>query len=107
MTQWDIAERLGVDQSTISRDVRTLRQRWQKAAQEDMQRYIGEMVAIYKLLIGAHLPLAIAGKARSAEVVMSALEKMAVLMGLNQPTKQQIDLGEFPALRILRMGDEG
>ena len=90
-TQWAMAEELGVDQSTISRDIKTLRQRWQKQAHDDMQRYVAEIVATYQLVIGAHLPLALSGKTRSAEVVMTALEKIATLLGLNAPTRQQVE----------------
>ena len=104
-TQWDIADELGVDQSTISRDIKTLRQRWQKSAQNDMQRYIAEMAATYRVLVGAHLPLAIQGKTRSAEVVMTAQEKLATLMGLNQPTRQEIEQKTTTMVQIIPDGD--
>lgn len=105
-TQWDIAGELGVDQSTISRDIKTLRQRWQKSAQNDMHRYISEIVAVYKLIIGAHLPLALQGKTRSAEVVMAAQEKLATLMGLNQPTRQEIEQKTTTMVQIIADGDD-
>lgn len=90
-TQQEIADELAVDQSTISRDIRTLRQRWKRSALRDTDRRIGEQDATYQQLIVAHLPLALAGKTRSAEVVINALEKQSKLLGLDQPTKQKID----------------
>lgn len=106
LTQQQIADQVGVSQQQVSKDVRALRLRWQKSALADTDRRIGEQDATYQQLISAHLPLALSGKTRSAEVVIAALEKQAKLLGLDQPTKQQIDLGEFPALRILRMGED-
>lgn len=91
-TQEDIAAELGVDQSTISRDIRTLMSRWRKTALDKTDERVGLQDAQYKSIIGAHLPLALQGKTRNAEVVMQALAQQSKLLGLDRPEKQQVDM---------------
>ncbi len=105
MTQEEMASRLGVDQSTISRDIKVLMSRWQKSALNKTDERVGLQDAQYKAIIGAHLPLALQGKTRNAEVVMQALAQQAKLLGLDRPEKQQIDM-DVTRYQIIGVSDE-
>ena len=45
MTQTELAERLGVDRSTVSRDLQAVRQQWVEAATADYDTALGEELA--------------------------------------------------------------
>lgn len=91
ITQTELGEKYGVSQVQISRDVKTLRERWQKSANIDTGARVAIQDAQYNEVIGAHMPLAQQGKTRNAEVVMQAMAQQAKLLGLNRPEKQEIE----------------
>lgn len=106
VTQTTLANTYGVSQQQISADIRTLKTRWQKSALSNTDERIGIQDAQYKAIIGAHLPLALQGKTRSADVVISALEKQSKLLGLDQPTKQQIGMDGTLRVEIVGVAEE-
>lgn len=93
-TQAQLADMLGddVDQSTVSRDIATLRRRWQHSALAKTDARIGLQDARYEAMIAAHWPAAMQGKTRNAEVVMQAMAQQSKLLGLDQPEKQDLNL---------------
>lgn len=105
-TQQQLAEEFDVDQSTISRDLATLRKRWEKQALVNVDARIGLQDAQYNALISAHMPVALNGKTWNASVVMQALAQQAKLLGLDRPVKQQVDIGGGIRLEIVGMADE-
>lgn len=105
-TQESIADELGVDQSTVSRDTKSLLNDWRKSALDKVDERVGLQDAQYTALIAAHWPLAMQGKTRNAEVVMQAMSQQSKLLGLDRPEKQQIDMDAGVRVEILGIADE-
>ena len=101
-----IASELGVSAATINRDFKALDREWQARAVDDIATEKGLDLDRTERLIQAHWQDAIKGKWLATDRVLALMQHRAKLLGLEAPAKQDITLGEFPALRILRMGDE-
>lgn len=104
--QVELAERYGVGQSQISDDIKLINKRYRDAALIDTQERIGKQLAAYDAIKESHLPLAIEGKTRSAEVVMQALTGEAKLLGLEAPAKQDITMDAGVRVEIVGVADE-
>lgn len=92
-TQEQLAAHFGVDQSTISRDLSTLRKRWEKQALENVDERIGIQDAQYNALIHAHWEKAMLGKGFDTDRVLAAMSGQAKLLGLDRPTKSEVNVG--------------
>ena len=104
--QVDLAKRYNVTQQQISTDVALINKRYRDAALIDTQERIGKQLAAYDAIKESHLPLAIDGKTRSAEVVMQALTGEAKLLGLEAPAKQDITMDAGVRVEIVGVADE-
>lgn len=104
--QVDLAKRYNVTQQQISTDVALINKRYRDAALIDTQERIGKQLAAYDAIKESHLPLAIDGKTRSAEVVMQALTGEAKLLGLEAPAKQDITMDAGVRVEIVGVSDE-
>lgn len=104
--QVDLAKRYGVSPAQINMDVKLINARYRDAALIDTQERIGKQLAAYDAIKESHLPLAIEGKTRSAEVVMQALTGEAKLLGLEAPAKQDIKMDGGVRLEIIGVPEE-
>ena len=87
--QTDIAEQLGVDQSTISRDIKVIEAEWQTRAAEDIAKAKGKDLARVERLIQALWPEAIKGKWLATDRVLALMQHRAKLLGLEAPVKRE------------------
>lgn len=88
-----IAEQLGVGQSTISRDIKTLEARWAVEAVQDIAAAKGLDLERIERLISALWGDAIKGKWLATDRVLSLMQHRAKLLGLEAPEKADINVG--------------
>lgn len=105
ITQVELAKRYGVSQPQISKDIALINQRYRTEAKKDTAARVGKQLAAYDAIKDAHLPLAIEGKTRSAEVVMQALAGESKLLGMDRPVKQHIEM-EMTRYQITGVSDD-
>lgn len=105
-TQVELAKRYSVSQAQISKDIALINQRYRAEASKDTAQRIGKQLAAYDAIKEAHLPLAIEGKTRSAEVVMQALSGEAKLLGMDRPVKQHIEMDGGVRIEVVGVADE-
>jgi hypothetical protein len=85
-----IAERLGVHQSTISRDFVDLDRQFREEAGQDTATAKGIDAARLDALIESLWPAAVSGKWLAVDRVLKCLERRASLLGLDAPQKKHI-----------------
>lgn len=90
--QTAIAEQLGVDQSTISRDIKRIEADWQAEAVQDIAAAKGKDLQRTERLIQALWQDAIKGKWLATDRVLSLMQHRAKLLGLEAPAKQDLNL---------------
>ncbi len=88
--QQEIARRLGVHQSTISRDFAELDDQFRAHAVQDITTAKGIDVARLEALIAAIWEPAMSGKWLAIDRVLKCLERRAALLGLDAPQKREI-----------------
>ena len=87
-----IAEKLGVSQPTISRDIKHIEKDWQQAAVQDIAAAKGKDLARTERLIAALWESAIKGKWLATDRVLALMQHRARLLGLEAPAKQDINM---------------
>lgn len=102
----DIGERLGVDKKTAWTYVQRAMAERARATAKDRDALIGEQVAIIDTIIEGLLPKAAAGDARSAEVLLKALDRHARLFGLDAPVRVNATVTDEMTAQILALADE-
>jgi hypothetical protein len=109
--QEDIARQLGVDQSTVSRDVAALRSDWRSAAGSDTAEHIAVEVAELDLMErDAALEFSKTHDPRWMTVRLSIKDRRAALLGLDAPKRTEltgrnggpIDIAGHPEWVMLR-----
>ena len=105
ITQVQLAERYGVSQPQISKDTSLIKQRYKAEASKDTKARIGKQLAYYDAIREAHMPLALQGKTRNAEVVMQANAGEAKLLGMDRPVKQEISM-DVTRYQIIGVDDD-
>lgn len=88
--QRQIADQLGVHQSTISRDCKALDAEYQRQAAADIATEKGIELARCERLIQAHWRDALAGKWLATDRVLAVMQHKAKILGLEAPTKIDI-----------------
>ncbi len=106
LKQVDLAERHGVTQQQISLDIKLINKRYQDAARKDTTERIGKQLQMYDAIREAHMPFALQGKTRNAEIVMQANAGEAKLLGMDRPVKQEIALDGGVRVEIIGMAEE-
>lgn len=99
-----IAEQLGVNQSTISRDIKVIEARWQAEAMQDITTAKGHDLERTERLIQAHWAGAIKGNRRDTDAVLNLMQHRAKLLGLEAARNVNVTL-EVQRL-IARVADE-
>ena len=89
-TQKEMARLLGVNQSTISRDIAVIRRYWRVRAAQQFQTWIAEECGKLDELEKAFMPKARGGDYRAAEVLRGIRQDRARLFGLNAPEKLEV-----------------
>lgn len=84
-----IAGRLGVNQSTVSRDIKIIEAQWHERAAEAIDIAKGKDLDRTERLIEALWPDAITGKWRATDRVIALMQHRARLLGLNAPEKRE------------------
>lgn len=84
-----LASRLGVDQSTISRDFRAIDAEWKQQATEYTDEYKALQNERYEALIAAHWTKAMDGKGFDTDRVLAAMSQQAKLLGIDAPVKRE------------------
>jgi len=87
LTSAEIAERLGMSDRTVRADIVAAERATNEAAATSVRAAIFERNA---QIIAAHMPLALSGKTRNAEVVFTAHKELRDLFGLDSPRKFDI-----------------
>jgi hypothetical protein len=104
-TYREMAERLRVAPSTISEDVKVIRERWRERAVEDYESYLAEELAKLDLLERELLPMALSGgrsggvKLRAVDRVLAIVDRRIRMLGLGRGSKAE---GAFKVERIVR-----
>jgi predicted transcriptional regulator len=89
-TQPQIAEKLGVDQATVSRDLKEAFSAYAQELDEEKKHYARLDLRRLEAIIAAQWPAAEEGCTKAARVVLAALERRAKLLGLD--AKQQVEV---------------
>ena len=100
--QTAIADQLGVNQSTISRDVAAIEKKWQAESVQDISAAKGKDLERTERLIAALWPEAIKGRWLATDRVLALMQHRAALLGLNAPQKQEhtVDLTRYELIGI-------
>jgi hypothetical protein len=91
-----MAERLGVASSTISEDVKVIRERWRERAVADYASRLAEELAKLDLLEDELLPIALSGSPkggvslRTVDRVLAIRDRRARMLGLDAPSKSRL-----------------
>lgn len=103
-----IADQLGVNVSTISRDVKAIEAEWREAAVQDISAAKGRDLKRTDRLIGAMWTKALNGNERAAKMVLDLMQHRAKLLGLNAPAKLE-HTGEngAPLTIVIREREDG
>ena len=104
--QRDLATKYGVTQQQISKDLKELQERYRQEATQDTAERVGRQLEVYDAIKIAHLPFALEGKTRNAEIVMQALAGESKLLGMDRPMKQEISLDGGVRVEIVGMAEE-
>ncbi len=104
--QYRIAEHLGVNQSTISRDIRIVESQWWARAAEVIATAKGKDLARTERLIAALWTDAINGKWRATDRVIALMQHRARLLGLNAPEKREDTHRVDISLLVQRIAEE-
>jgi hypothetical protein len=92
-TYREMAEKLGVASSTISEDVKVIRERWRERAVADYTSHLAEELAKLDLLEHELLPMALSGgpkggiSLRAVDRVLAIRDRRARMLGLDAPSK--------------------
>lgn len=104
--QRSIAAQLGVSLGTINGDFKAIDQMWRESTLADTDSHMATQNERYEALIAAHWDKALQGKGFDTDRVLAAMSQQSKLLGLDRPTKQQIEVeGEIPVIRIVGMAD--
>ncbi len=88
MTQQAIAEKLGISQSNVSRIVRDARESIPRQTREEIARERAEQLLA---VTEAVMPAALAGEPQAIAAVLKLQEREAKLLGLDNPTRTEVD----------------
>ncbi len=98
----EIAEQLGVNKSTIGRDVNALRDQWYREAADDHRRFIGLQTHRLTILLNTYWEDAAAGNNQAADIVLKIMREQSALYGY--PHKYDIPDVEERAQHEAQMG---
>lgn len=93
-----MAERLGVASSTISEDVKVIRERWRDRATADYGSHLAEELAKLDLLEHELLPTALSGgpkggvNLRAVDRVLAIRDRRARMLGLDSPSRLEVTM---------------
>ena len=104
--QSKIAEQVGVDRTTISRDIKQIEQRWQLAAVQDIAAAKGKDLERIERLIAALWEDARKGKWLATDRVLALMQHRAKLLGLEAPAKQDISMDAGVRIEVVGVADE-
>ena len=97
-TYREIGEALGVANSTVSEDVKVIRQQWRQRATTDYATFLAEEMAKLDLLEHELLPKALAGgpkggvNLRAVDRVLAIRDRRARMLGLDASSKVEATL---------------
>jgi hypothetical protein len=97
-TYREMAEQLGVAPSTISEDVKVIRERWRERATAEYSSHLAEELAKLDLLEHELLPKALSGgpgggmNLRAVDRVLAIRDRRARMLGLDAPSKVEATL---------------
>jgi hypothetical protein len=97
-TYREMAEQLGVAPSTISEDVKVIRERWRERATAQYASHLAEELAKLDLLEHELLPKALSGgpgggmNLRAVDRVLAIRDRRARMLGLDAPSKVEATL---------------
>jgi nucleotide-binding universal stress UspA family protein len=87
LTGDEIAARLGLPERTVRRDIKAAELAVNEMAADCVRAAIVERNG---QIIAAHLPLALAGKTRNAEIVFAAHKELRELFGVDEPVRREV-----------------
>jgi hypothetical protein len=94
----EIGEALGVASSTVSDDVKAIRERWRQRATADYSSFLAEELATLDILEHELLPKALSGgpkggvNLRAVDRVLAIRDRRARMLGLDAPSKVEATL---------------
>ncbi|MFA6660933.1 MAG: hypothetical protein WCS62_04925 [Bacilli bacterium] len=99
--QWQIAEQLGYDRTTISKDLKALKDQWASSAKDDINSHISITLAKLDQLENYAMKMfaeaSRVGKAGGNTAgywhkeVLETIDRKTKLLGLNKPSKFELD----------------
>ena len=84
-TECEIAEAVGVAQSTVSRDLAAIRDEWLERRMTAYDDWVAEELAKLDELERSLLALALAGQTSAVDRVLGIMDRRAKLLGLDKP----------------------
>ena len=85
LTETEIAAKLGVAQSTVSRDLTAIRAEWYDRRMTAYDDWVAEELAKLDRLERSLLPLAVSGQTSAVDRVLGVMDRRARLLGLDKP----------------------
>lgn len=85
-----MASMLGVAVSTIAADVQVIRKRWIANSLRSYETHVSQMTALLDGIERAMAPKAMLGDPKAAEVLMRVADRRARLLGLDRPTRVEV-----------------
>ena len=101
VTERQMAARLGVSQSTISRDVHSIRASWRAHATRDYEKLVAEENAKLDVLEQAWFEKATV-ELDAVDRVLRIMERRARLLGLDRPTRSASTVTVVEDVEVLR-----
>jgi hypothetical protein len=108
-TYREIAARLGVVSSTVSEDVRAIREQWRERATADYGSVLGEEMAKLDLLEHELLPKALSGEPeggvnlRAVDRVLAIHDRRARMLGLDSPSRVEVTMRVEQVARAIEL----
>lgn len=93
-TQEEIAERLNVSRTTITADLKAIRDEWAERRSAAYQEWVAEEIAKLDALERAWLPRALSQipDEKAVTKVLSIMDRRARMLGLDQPERFQVQV---------------
>jgi len=104
--QTAIANEVGVDRSTISRDIKAIEAEWRIRAADDIDEAKGKDLQRTERLIQALWGDAIKGKWLATDRVLSLMQHRAKLLGLEAPQKREETQRIEISMMVKRIAEE-
>lgn len=97
-TNAQIADALGVSAQLISQDMKRIRDEWKRSMTESYDQHVATEVAAYNEMEKSISESAMAGSLDAVALKLKIRERRAKLLGLDSPTKHEVQVVSIDAL---------